>query len=139
MIKVYFQTVTAQHTELVAVFQDEDMYNKCLPILQQEADKQRCIITESVHPEDIREELGKVSELEHRLAMVADDIKAIREFIMNSQVTLMENSSIKSRPLGYVFNRPTPHADDCWTHIINIEIACDLNSPESLTWTKFRS
>lgn len=126
MNKVYFQTVTAQHTELVAVFQDEDMYNKCLPILQQEADKQRCIITESVHPEDIREELGKVSELEHRLAMVADDLKAIREFIHGMGLDL-------------AFKAKTYHADECWTHISNIEIACDLNDPASLTWNRFKS
>ncbi|MFN5251370.1 MAG: hypothetical protein ACK5DE_09990 [Bacteroidota bacterium] len=70
--------------------------------------------------------MNQVLELEHRLAMVAEDIKAIREFINGMGLT-------------QEFKNETLHADECWTHINNIEIACDLNSPESLTWTKFRS
>jgi len=69
---------------------------------------------------------GELTEdqLKLRLELVLDDIKAIKEFIY-------ENG------LSEIFQRPTKHADECWTHFNNIEIACDLNDDESLSWGKF--
>jgi hypothetical protein len=47
MIKVYFTSVTGAHSELVATFKTDELYNQMLPSLEEEAAKQRCIVTES--------------------------------------------------------------------------------------------
>ena len=60
----------------------------------------------------------------HRLQMVLDDVKVIRAFIY-------ENG------LEEVFQKATKNADECWTHFNNIEIACDEQSEDSLTWKTF--
>ena len=59
--------------------------------------------------------------LEHRLAMVLDDIKALVEFIDENR--LME-----------ALDKPSKETDSAWTHINNIEIACDLNNDDCLGW-----
>ena len=46
MVKVYFES--GSHSELVATFQTEELFIECLPVLTAEAEKQNCIITESV-------------------------------------------------------------------------------------------
>jgi hypothetical protein len=46
MINVYFES--SIHAELVATFISEELYIECLPILQTEAEKQNCIVTESI-------------------------------------------------------------------------------------------
>jgi hypothetical protein len=51
MIKVYFE-VLYTHCELIAVFDDEDTYNACLPALEAIAEERGGIITEGVY-EDI--------------------------------------------------------------------------------------
>ena len=68
--------------------------------------------------------MNEVEQLKHRLAMVEDDLRVIRAFIYRQE-------------LNETFQKPTEMADECWTHLNNIEIACDLTSDESLTWTKF--
>ena len=68
--------------------------------------------------------MNEVEQLKHRLAMVEDDLRVIRAFIYRQE-------------LNETFQKPTGMADECWTHLNNIEIACDLTSDESLTWTKF--
>jgi hypothetical protein len=40
MIKVYFQSLTGGHSELVAVFQEDRLYVQCLPALIVEARRQ---------------------------------------------------------------------------------------------------
>ena len=60
----------------------------------------------------------------YRLQMIMDDLQAIKQFINENE-------------LDQVFQRPTKHSDECYTHFNNIEIACDINSNESLTWNKF--
>lgn len=68
--------------------------------------------------------MDKIQELEHRLAMVLDDIRVIRQHIYNQDI-------------AESFEKPTGMAFECWTHFNNIEIACDLNSDESLSWKPF--
>lgn len=63
-------------------------------------------------------------QLKHRLAMVEEDLRVIREFIY-------------IQGLSKTFEESTPFADEAWTHLNNIDIACDLNSGESLTWKRF--
>jgi hypothetical protein len=63
-------------------------------------------------------------QLKHRLAMIQDDLKVIRAFIYE-------------QGLNETFQKPTPMADECWTHLNNMEIACDLSSEESLGWKLF--
>lgn len=53
--------------------------------------------------------------------MVLDDIKALVEFIDESR--LME-----------ALDKPSKQTDSAWTHISNIEIACDLNDDACLGW-----
>ena len=67
---------------------------------------------------------NEVEQLKHRLAMIEDDLKVIRAFIYEQE-------------LNETFQKPTPMADECWTHLNNMEIACDLSSDESLTWKLF--
>ena len=66
-------------------------------------------------------QLNYTQQLEHRLAMVLDDIKALSNY-------LEENNLIG------VLNSPTKYSDDAWCHIHNIEYACDLENDESLSW-----
>jgi len=68
--------------------------------------------------------MNEVEQLKHRLEMIEDDLKVIRAFIY-------ENG------LNEDFQKPTGMADECWTHLNNIEIACDLSSDESLGWELF--
>ena len=65
-------------------------------------------------------------QLEHRIAMIEDDLRVIRAFIYE-------------QGLNETFQKPTPIADECWTHLNNIEIACDLLSDESLNWKPFNN
>ena len=66
--------------------------------------------------------LGRVL---HRLAMIEDDIKVVREFI--------------EKNFDSEFKKSTGVAEEAWHHISNIEIACDLDSNESLEWKLFDS
>ena len=68
--------------------------------------------------------MTEIEQLKHRLAMVADDLKVIREVIQNQGLT-------------EAFKQPTKHSDEGFTHLNNIEIACDLSTEESLTWGLF--
>ena len=61
----------------------------------------------------------------HRLAMIEDDIKAIRCHIEEN--------------CNEAFSKETPFCEEAWHHISNIEIACDLDSNESLQWKLFNS
>ena len=63
-------------------------------------------------------------QLKHRLAMIEDDLRVIRTFI-------------HEQGLNETFQKPTPMADECWTHLNNIEIACDLSNGECLSWKLF--
>ena len=68
--------------------------------------------------------MNEVEQLKHRIAMIEDDLKVIRSFIHDNG-------------LSAKFETQTPMADECWTHLNNIEIACDLSSNESLEWKSF--
>lgn len=46
MIKVYFES--KGHSELVATFEEEDIYMACLPSLEELAAKHRMVVTEEV-------------------------------------------------------------------------------------------
>jgi hypothetical protein len=63
-------------------------------------------------------------EINQRLAMIQDDINAIREFIY-------------ANDLQDKFHLPTAQCDEAITHLNNIEIACDLDDKESLSWKLF--
>lgn len=63
-------------------------------------------------------------EINHRLAMIQDDINAIRQFIY-------------ANDLMHIFHLPSKQCDEAITHLNNIEIACDLDSEESLSWKLF--
>jgi hypothetical protein len=65
--------------------------------------------------------MTREQQLEHRLAMIQDDLNKVREFISEHE-------------LGELFYKPSKYADWGWTHLNNIEIACDINTDESLTW-----
>jgi 5-methylcytosine-specific restriction endonuclease McrBC GTP-binding regulatory subunit McrB len=71
-----------------------------------------------------QEYMTSTEEMQHRMAMILDDMKVIRAFI-------------NEQGLDKVFQKPTSMADECWTHLNNIEIACDIDDNECLTWSKF--
>lgn len=56
-------------------------------------------------------------EMAHRMSMIMDDLVVIRKQLTDAQL-----------------KTATEFADDLQTHFYNIEIACDLNSNESLDW-----
>ena len=68
--------------------------------------------------------LDYTKQLEHRLAMVLDDVKALVEFLDENR--LME-----------ALDKPSKQTNSAWTHINNIEIACDVNDNESLSWNLY--
>ena len=68
--------------------------------------------------------MTELEQLKHRLEMIKDDMKVIRAFIYEND-------------LGETFQKPTGMSDECWTHLNNIDIACDLSSDESLSWKLF--
>ena len=55
MIKVYFQSETGSHSELVATFRTDEMYQHFIPMLEHLAAKQRCIVTETMSEHSIDE------------------------------------------------------------------------------------
>ena len=71
-----------------------------------------------------QEYMTSTEEMQHRMAMILDDMKVIRAFI-------------NEQGLNEAFQKPTSMADECWTHLSNIEIACDIDDNECLTWSKF--
>lgn len=65
-------------------------------------------------------------QLEHRLKMVKDDLNVLLHFI-------------KEQGLEEVFSRNTQIGGEAATvNLSNIEIACDLNDDESLSWGMFK-
>lgn len=65
-------------------------------------------------------------QLKHRFAMIVDDLIALREFIAE-------------HGLSQSFYSKSKYADCGWTHLNNIEIACDLHDDESLSWDLYGS
>ena len=65
--------------------------------------------------------MTELEQLKHRLAMVNDDLKALRNFIDQEGLT-------------ETFYKATNECYEAITHLNNIEIACDLSSDESLKW-----
>lgn len=65
-----------------------------------------------------------IEQLEHRLAMIQDDLAEIRKFIYKKE-------------LVDKFYEPSEVSDEAWTLLNNIEIACDLTTDESLTWNLY--
>jgi hypothetical protein len=68
--------------------------------------------------------MTKEQELQHRLAMVADDLRVFRKFLDKQ---------------GFDLTKPTTHADMACTHLFNMEIALDLNDNECLNWKLYDS
>jgi len=72
-------------------------------------------------------QLNYTQQLEHRLRMVQDDLKIIKKFIMDEE-------------LSSVFEEMPSDTSDCAMHNINnIEAACDLKSDECLSWTPYKT
>jgi hypothetical protein len=68
----------------------------------------------------------ETNQFEHRLAMIQDDLKALRVFIAENNLEAQ-------------FNLPTAQCERAISHLNNIEIACDITSDESLSWKLFTS
>ena len=49
--KVYFES--RNHAELIATFEDEDIYIRCLPMLEKIAEESGMIVTESFSPDEV--------------------------------------------------------------------------------------
>ena len=68
------------------------------------------------------QQFNRVQQLEHRLKMIKDDLEVLKSFI-------------KEQNLEEIFNHLSSRTNDsALCNIINIEISCDLNDTESLTW-----
>lgn len=65
---------------------------------------------------------------EHRLAMIQDELKALKKFIHS-------NDELESK-----FFEPSFYSNDgAITHLNNIEIACNLEDSECLRWKPYTS
>lgn len=53
MVKVYFES--HGHAELVAIFERDELYNACLPTLEQIAGEANMTVTESVEDSSLRD------------------------------------------------------------------------------------
>jgi len=62
MIKVYFQSETGSHSELVATFTNDDLYNRALPSLEKLAAEIRCFVTETVSQLNIEDATASETE-----------------------------------------------------------------------------
>jgi hypothetical protein len=72
-------------------------------------------------------QLNYTQQLEHRLKMVQDDLNIIKNFITEQGLhEIFENVATKTGNSGY-------------TNIYNIEIACDLDTDESLSWNLYKT
>jgi hypothetical protein len=80
-----------------------------------------------VHKDNLERLMQENFELRHRLACIADDIVIISNHIEENCNKKFKRPSLN--PDGSVY------ADQAWHNISNIEIACDLNSDDSLEWT----
>lgn len=70
-------------------------------------------------------QLNYTQQLEHRLSQVQDDLNTLRRFI-------------NEQGLDVIFQRECSATMDAAIHNLNnIEIACDLNDDESLSWGMF--
>jgi hypothetical protein len=58
MIKVYFQSEIGSHSELVATFRTDEMYQFFIPMLNFLAAKQRCFVTETMSEHDMDEAIA---------------------------------------------------------------------------------
>jgi hypothetical protein len=84
-------------------------------------------ILEKVGMDDqMLKQLQGTSELKHRLSMVEDDLRVIKEFIYTNG-------------LRDWFNKSSRTSDEVWSNLNNIEIACDLSSDESLQWKLYEN
>jgi len=52
-IVVYFETPKVLYAEVVAQFNSDELYNACLPILEEEASKRGMIVSESCREDDV--------------------------------------------------------------------------------------
>ena len=66
-------------------------------------------------------------QLEHRLRMVQDDLNMLKAFIKQQDLNIIFNN---------VNSKLTGEPGVC--NINNIEIACDLNDDQSLSWGMFQ-
>lgn len=64
MVKVYFELDNGKYAELVAIFDNEETYDACLPALEKLAEKHNFdMVTESVDEETTINELTKKNNL----------------------------------------------------------------------------
>lgn len=68
--------------------------------------------------------MNRIQELEHRIAMIKEDSLKLQKFITDNG-------------MDKAFTASTDVSEEAWNHFGNIDIACDLNSNESLTWKPF--
>ena len=80
-----------------------------------------------VHKDNLERLMQENFELRHRMACIADDIEIIDRHIENNCNKRFKRPSLNED--GSV------NADRAWHNITNIQIACDLNSDDSLEWT----
>lgn len=71
-------------------------------------------------------QLNYTQQLEHRIKMIEDDLNMIKAFIKEHELDEVFNEKIstKTGASGY-------------TSIYNIEIACNINDDEALSWGMF--
>ena len=66
-------------------------------------------------------QLSYTEQLEHRIAILEKEVSRLIEYIDDNR--LMES-----------LDKPTKYSKSAWTHVLNMEVACDLENKDSLYW-----
>ncbi len=97
MIKVFFQSISGSHSELVATFDTEQLYMACLPALEKQAEEQRCFVTEIMSELDMQEAVASETQavgfscLSWHLEDFDGDAEAMDDFFRNHNDLIIEN------------------------------------------------
>ena len=97
MIKAYFQSEIGSHSELVATFQSDEMYQHFIPMLEHVASRQNCILTESDVALDIDEAVAEEGQavgyscLSWSIHDFYGDYKAMDEFFRTHNEVIIQH------------------------------------------------
>ena len=91
--------------------------------MKEQMSKQLFDIEKVKYEDEINSLTHYIETLQHRLRMVNDDCIALRNFINKNALE--------------IFNKPSAQCSEAMSHLLNIEIACDLDSNECMSWNYY--
>jgi len=121
MVKVYYEQ--AGYAQLVAYFDDENTYNKCIEVLEQDAQENNFeFITESINELDL-------SEVDDIIEPILNDEKTKIENLIIEKANLLCKNAFMDFP-DYDAENPFTNLADALTVIIWDSLQLDCDSSE---------